>query len=149
MSSNKKKQVRIADTPRGDKAPRSLVPLNNGIFSWCIHSKLICWNSERFGFGSCLACDGFYKDIKTQLDSYSTMFWKDIIKKPHCHPFDLSTPGLDKELVNIFMAQEIETIHQISLSNKHRIFGIKMEDTFYLVCNDPEHLGYPVEKKHT
>jgi hypothetical protein len=77
------------------------------------------------------------------------MKWNEITKKPHCHPFDVTEPGLDKELMKIFEDRNIETIYQISLSNKHRIFGIKMEGTFYLVCNDPEHKGYPVAKKRT
>lgn len=151
MAKKNNKKTSIHTKPNKEKVARSFLKEHNEeIFKWAIRSDKIDCQHSKFGFNESVQ-DLFVRDIKPHLDSYSTMKWSNIQSRKSCHFFDVV--DLDKEfqdrIIELFGEYGPETLFQINLNNKHRIFGYVEDGIFYLLFNDPYHEGYKVKKKHT
>lgn len=151
MPSKKNKKTSIQNPPVIQKVARSFLQEHNEqIFKWAIRSDKIDCQHCQFGFNIDVQ-NIFISKIKPHLDSYVTMKWEDVKKRKSCHYFDVV--DLEKELQDrifeLFKDSAPETLFQIKLNSKHRIFGYVEDGIFYLLFNDPQHQGYIVEKKHT
>ncbi|WP_428077743.1 hypothetical protein [Candidatus Avelusimicrobium alvi] len=151
MGKKKNKSVRFTYTPgTAVKAPRSfLKPLDNK-FIWAFRCDKVDWEHPYYGF--CVKrIPQFIRSIKPKLDNYATMKWAEITAKESCHYMDTSrlSKGLISRIIELFGENGPETLYQIRLDGTHRVWGYREDNIFYVMFNDPEHLGYPVGKKHT
>nr|DAV82143.1 MAG TPA: hypothetical protein [Caudoviricetes sp.] len=128
-----------------------LVNDNTATFKWCLHCDYMCFEHSYYGFKTYFANDDFIDIIKPQLDLYTSMKWAEVMKIKSNHKWEIQDIK-DNELKQIYINAEIETAYQLCVptgSIRHRLWGHRQDNVFYLVANDPEHDGYPVEKKHT
>lgn len=128
------------------------IPSNLGceLFKWAIQSNIVDWKHTTMGFnfGSMKA---FIRKIKPRLDDYITMTWSELGKRKSCHPMDINRiqPHMLDRLKIIFGVDVPETLYQIDISPRHRVWGVKNQDVFCILWNDEEHKVYPVYKKNT
>ncbi len=152
MSARKTKSKRTVQSDvNTPKVARSFLKEDNEqIFKWAIRSDKIDCEHSDFGFHDEIQ-KKFIEKIAPCLKAYSSMRWADIRQRSHCHDFDVVQ--LEKEfqerIIEKFGENAPETLFQISLTGKHRIFGYVENGVFYILFNDPEHKGYKVAKKHT
>lgn len=135
------------------KVPRIQEPINDNsqVFKWAIDGSCANFTSEYFGLTCCFQDGTFVNCILPQLNQYSQKTWAEIQQNKHNHSFDI-TEITNNELQNIYIKLEIETAYQLCVpldKSKHRIWGKREGPVFYLIANDPEHIGYPTSKKHT
>ena len=150
MSSNK--NVRYKLSP-GDKTVKIPSNLGQDRFCWGVKSDSIDWIDPELGFHmGCLK--SFFKIIKPRLDDFSSMTWAELQKRKSCHPMDVAkiTSSSLQRLKVIFSDNIPETLYQIDIpgqGQKHRIWGKKDGNVFYLIWNDPNHKVYPTYMKNT
>ena len=148
---NKKTAIPANIKTNKEKVARSFLEEDNEQqFKWAIRSDKIDCTHEVFGF-NCEAQETFVYKIKPVLDSYTTMTWNQVIKRKSCHYIDVSKLEKDFQdrIYELYNDNAPETLFQIQLTAKHRIFGLADKGVFYILFNDPNHLGYIVEKKNT
>lgn len=120
-------------------------------FKWAIRSDKIDCKHKLFGFHKEIQ-KIFIDKILPTLNDCSTMTWNKIQQNRHCHSWN-DVSKLSKEfrdrITELFGENGPETLFQISLGNKPRIFGYKENGIFYLLFYDPEHKGRLVSKKNT
>ena len=128
------------------------LPTNLGCdkFKWSIQSNLLDWQHPIMGFNLSVI-KSFIKIIKPRLDNYITMTWGELGKRKSCHPMDINKISFEmfNRLQELFGDEAPETLYQVDITPKHRVWGIKVDDVFCLLWNDEEHKVYPVWKKHT
>lgn len=135
------------------KSPRiqEQITDNTKSFKWGIDGCCVNFTSATFGLTNCLQNGTFLNCIYPQLQQYSQETWAEVLKNKHNHNFDISEIP-NNELQNIYITLEIETAYQLCVpidNAKHRIWGKRDGQTFYLIADDPEHVGYPTYKKNT
>lgn len=133
-----------------EKHARVFLQPDENKFVWAIRSDKIDWTDSTFGFHE-EVLNNFTQTIKPKLDSYSSMTWNQVTTKDSCHSWDITDIGkeLKGRILELHKDNPPESMYQISLTGKHRIWGYKDKSIFYLMFNDPGHEGYKVEKKHT
>jgi hypothetical protein len=135
------------------KVPRIQGPItdNTQPFKWVIDGDYANFESKTFGLTSCFEDGAFNQCIYPQLKLYSNQTWGEILKNPHNHYMDIQNI-ISNELRDIYIKLEIETAYQLSVpihNAKHRIWGMRGGQVFYLIADDPNHIGYKTHKKHT
>jgi hypothetical protein len=92
-----------------------------------------------------------------RLKYYETMTWSAIIQDNKTGSHFISLAGLEShnrtlynEIARITVNEETEEIFSLRLAGRERLWGIILEDgTFDAVFYDPNHQGWPTEKKNT
>lgn len=151
MPSKKNKKTSIQNPPTMQKVARSFLQEHDEqAFKWAIRSDKIDCRHHQFGFTEDVQ-NIFISKIKPCLDGYATMKWEDVKRRKSCHYFDVVDleKDLQDRIFELFRYSAPETLFQIKLNSKHRIFGYVENGIFYILFNDPLHRGYIVEKSHT
>ena len=156
MAKNNKKHKKDKKTAKEsilkdkEKHARVFLQPDENKFVWAIRSDKIDWTDSTFGFHT-EVLNNFTQTIKPKLDNYSSMTWNQVMTKDSCHSWDITDidKKLQERILELHKENPPESMYQISLTGRHRIFGYKDKSIFYLMFNDPGHEGYKVEKKHT
>lgn len=139
----------ISREPRLDT---KLVNNNATAFKWCLHCDYICFDHEYYGLSACFTNGEFINIIKPQLDLYARKTWAEVMgANKSNHTWEVQDIR-DNKLKQIYINMEIETAYQLCVPGghgRHRLWGHRQDNVFYLVANDPDHQGCPVEKKYT
>lgn len=133
-----------------DRNVRTGIKLKNKLFKWAIRSDIIDLEYEGLGF-NIISIKEFLKRIKPRLDNYITMTWDELEQRKSCHPMDVEKiqNEMFTRLEEKFGENIPETLYQVDVTSKYRIWGIKIDNVFCLMWKDPFHQVYPVQKKHT
>ena len=143
---------RIQVEPQKDnKSPRVFIKKNGeNIFTWAVMSNFIDVSDDYWGFNM-KKLRIFYGKIWSKLNHYNSMTWDQIRGCRHNHPMDINVLSKDfiSRINTIFGENSPETLWQLDIDGKHRIWGCRVENVFYVMFDDQQHKGYPVEKKHS
>ena len=135
MGKKRDKKTARANEPSSIKIARSF--LNNHDqehFKWAIRSDKVDCQHEYLGFNKNVQRI-FIENIKPTLDSYSRLKWKEVHNKKHCHYWDIDKleKNFQNRIIELFDTNGPETLFQININGKHRIFGYVQEGIFYLI----------------
>jgi len=144
----KKKVPKTGSIPKAIKRPHvddSLIDDRDNIISWHIGSIDLdgawAWNS--------IDEKTFLLNILPKVRNFETMLWSEILNRNN-HEIQVSQicKEAQKRLAEI-RRDDIESLVSLRLSGKERILGIRYKNIFKVIWWDPNHLVYPIEKKHT
>lgn len=90
------------------------------------------------------------RDVHLKLGNFESMHWREIEQKPSCHftAVDRLEKAAQDRLVELNL-DDTDTLFQLRLDGKTRVWGIRDRFIFRILWWDPEHGVYKVEKKHT
>lgn len=91
-------------------------------------------------------------EIQQKLGHWEDKTWGQILAEDPSaqHPVEVS--ALIKEAQDRLVEKKLDdcdTLFRFRLTGKERLWGVKMENIFYLLWWDPEHKICPSNKKHT
>ncbi len=90
------------------------------------------------------------KDVQAKLGHFETMYWREIEQKQSCHftPVnEIEKPA--RERLAALNLDDTDSLYQLRLGGKTRVWGIRDRFIFRILWWDPDHGVYKVEKKHT
>ena len=130
------------DTPKIDIATENSVnnELGKAPFRWCFIADEMRWN-DNFGFKEYKNdLQKFLQDIeKPVYEKFHNMKWAQVDNHPHCGTYG---KNLNKNQQNIACSPhkpDDEQLYHIHISQKHVLFGYRVDNIFHITINDPEH----------
>jgi len=145
MSKQKGTRTEKHNIPSHDTKTRLLphvLPKNKDLFAFVIQSDCIDMDDEYWGFH----LDRKLRDIAylRKLLSYRTITWRDMITMDSCHDMDFQDLDRDFQvkILNKCGDNSPETLYQIRITQRHRVWGYRDNGLFYVMFNDPLHQGY-------
>lgn len=142
------KNPHVDRTPKSDKTPRQQekpdsiydlrpswlvkhVDLEGGPFSWSEMQR-----HELPG-------------LIDRLRLFENMDWREIERQRSSHsmPATVICKAARDRLEELEL--EVETLYQLQVAGRARVWGLRLGSAVALLWWDPEHKVYPVEKKHT
>jgi hypothetical protein len=98
-----------------------------------------------FPLSLCHLSESDLYSLRSRLASYEGQIWREIEKRPHCHPWNPA--DLDDEAADRAEAMKLLELYQIDIDNMARLFGIRNGSVFSIVWWDPDHDAYHTKKK--
>ncbi len=129
-----KKTVHIAENVDG---------LRQLSFKWRVDDKYIDYDHEEWGWGK-VTIQKFFKELLHRLQDYETMTWDEILRRPSCHDIEASELCGEAQSRLQEMHLDIDTLHQLKITQKCRLWGYRDRQDLYLIWHDPHHTVNPV-----
>lgn len=147
MGKNKKPKVRQEPDPR--KQPRA-----NEDAARAYRQKRPAWKFSRHARAGTFCWTSLSdRDLPRVFDAlagYEQMLWKDIEDgRDHCHHMEVADCHRE---VGEYLTQhgwDIDTLFQLSVGNKGRVFGVRSEHEFEIIFWDVDHKVYETKKRNT
>ncbi len=130
VAAGKQAGPRIAENPESDM---DRTPV------WCFKRVITAAGSHRW---TSMDDEKVRVSVYGALRSYSSMRWKEIRRKPSCHPSEVGE--LDRPLRDVIQQHcpDVESVFQLRVDGGGRVWGVLMGATFQLLLWDPEHEGH-------
>lgn len=140
-----RKRAKRSSNPASAKRPRSVEDvdaLEGRNFNWKIHKNYIDLEHEEWGWGN-TSFREFVTTIVYRLTSYETMAWQEITKRTSCHPMPIQDICERAQTRIRETIMDIDTLHQVDVTELGRVWGFRVRETFYLIWYDPYHTVCP------
>ena len=149
MSKHKKKPRVSENPPQTKKAPRSSEDpnrLGSSSFRWRVNPRYVDYDHKDWGWGK-LTCKDFFQILIERLHDYEQMSWDDLSKRNSCHPMPVENidQNAQARLCQI-CGIEIDSLYQVDINPKCRLWGYRDRTIFYLIWHDPNHTVYCVDR---
>ncbi len=143
------KKPRTQKLPQPHKVPRALEQpekLGSLVFRWKVNERYVDYDHEEWGWGR-LSCKQFFKILIERLHEYEQMTWDALSRRSSCHSMPVETIEQDaqKRLYEV-CGNEVDSLYQVDINPKCRIWGYRDRQIFYLIWHDPNHTVYCLEK---
>ena len=140
---------KVADNPTViDKEPKVEADIEANInnemdnqpFRWCFIEDEMRWNSN-FSFKEYKRdLRKFLSDIEIPLhEKYHDKTWGQVNKTEHCGKYSNTLNEKQKEIACTPHKPNDENLYHVHISQKHVIFGYRLNNVFHLTINDPDH----------
>jgi len=144
----KKPKPSIVRAPVTNKIPHTSKEINdieNKLFRWRINSNFIDLDHDEWGWKNHLDIKGFFDLLEKHLHRYESTEWHELQRQKSCHPLPVEKT-VDKAQRRLSdRCPDIDSLFQVSVGNKRRVWGVRKEDIFYLIWYDPDHTVCPLE----
>ncbi|MFC1933087.1 hypothetical protein ACFLXU_05625 [Chloroflexota bacterium] len=142
-----RKKPRIAQTPQAKKKPRTIEDISSigrSYFRWRVNNKYVDYDHKEWGWGH-LSCKDFFQILVERLHDYEQTTWDDLSRRQSCHPMpiDIIEPEAQGRLCEL-CGSEVDSLYQVDISQRCRLWGYRDRTIFYLIWHDPEHTVYKV-----
>jgi hypothetical protein len=142
-----KRKPRANKNPASIKKPRAIEDADSiglRFFRWRASNKYVDYDHKNWGWGK-LSCRDFFNILIERLHEYERISWSDLEKRKSCHPMPIDKiENKAQERLSEKFDGEIESLYQIDINPKCRIWGYREQETFYLIWHDPEHSVYKI-----
>lgn len=142
------KQAKAAFSPRPAKRAKA-----DDSLARAYRSRPPVWSFARHAKGGSFAWTALgephFPRVFDALAGYEAMPWGQIEAKPHCHPIDVEDCHHD---IGQYLAQQgwdIDSLFQLSIGNKGRLFGERIDHVFRVMFWDADHQVYETQKRNT
>jgi len=142
----KRKRVKSSYQPSSTKAvhiAENVDGLRHLNFRWRVDDRYIDYDHKEWGWEK-VTIQKFFKELLNRLQDYETMTWDEILRHQSCHDMEASELCGDAQRRLQEMRLDIDTLHQLQITQKYRLWGFRHLQTFYLIWHDPNHTVYPV-----
>lgn len=141
------KKPRASSKPPLQKQPRTVEDVSKiGLqyFCWRASNKYVDYDHADWGWGG-LSCRDFFKILIDRLHEFERTSWADLEKRKSCHsmPVEKIEPKAQQRLRELF-GEEIDSLYQVDINPKCRLWGHRDRTIFYLIWHDPKHSVYLV-----
>lgn len=130
------------DTPKIDAATESSVnnELGKALFRWCFIDDEMRWNGN-FGFKDYKKdLQKFLQDIEKPIyEKFHDMTWAKVDKLPHCGEYGKNLNKNQQIIACSPHKPDDEQLYHIHISQKHVLFGYRVDNIFHITINDPKH----------
>lgn len=114
-------------------------------FTWAIHKNYIDIRHDEWGWDN-IKFREFVKIIVRRLNDLETMAWQEITKRTSCHPMPVQNICSKAQSRINELFKDIDTLHQIDVSEFGRVWGFRDRSMFYLIWYDPDHTVCPITR---
>jgi len=144
-----RKKPRVAQIPRVKKKPRTIEDVNSigkAYFRWRVNNKYVDYGHREWGWGH-LTCRDFFQILIERLHDYEQTTWDDLSQRHSCHPMPIENiqPDAQERLCEV-CGSEIDSLYQVDINPRCRLWGYRDRAIFYLIWHDPKHTVYRVKK---
>lgn len=109
-------------------------------FRWCFIPDEMRWG-DNFGFKN------YKKDLQKFLieieqkiyDKYHNFTWHQVNNMPHCGFYKEHLNARQQEIACSLHKPDDEQLYHIHITQKHVLFGYRLDGVFHITINDPEH----------
>ena len=118
----------------------SIKQIDNEPFRWCFLCEEMRWNGS-FSF-HCYKKDSkkFLKEIEQPIyKKYHSLTWTQVNKDPHCGEYGNNLSERQREIARSPHKPDDEQLYHIHISQKHVLFGYRLDNVLHITINDPEH----------
>jgi hypothetical protein len=132
--------------PTHKKTPRvfeDVDALESKNFAWKVHMNYIDITHDVWGWGN-LGFREFVRTIVHRLNNFETMTWQEITNRKSCHPMPIKNICSKAQSRINELHGDIDTLHQVDVSELGRVWGFRDRLTFYLIWYDPDHTVCPL-----
>lgn len=140
-----KKKPRVARVPTTDKKPRTkedVDAIGSELFRWRVNNRYVDYDHEEWGWGR-LTCKDFFQILIERLHNFEQSTWDNLSKRQSCHsmPIENIVPKARERLCEI-CDNEIDSLYQVDINPRCRLWGYRDRTVFYLIWHDPHHTVY-------
>lgn len=138
--------VRAPDTKNVPHTSGEVDKVENKFFRWRINSRYIDLDHREWGWETRLDIKEFFGLLEKHLHRFETTEWIELQKQNSCHPIPVEKI-IDKAQRRLYekCPPGIDSLFQIKVGGKRRVWGERKEDILYLIWYDPDHTIYPVD----
>lgn len=142
-----RKKPRVTRVPRVEKKPRTIEDVSGigkAYFRWRANNKYVDYDHREWGWGH-LTCKDFFQILIERLHDYEQTTWDDLAHRQSCHPMPVENiePDAQERLCEV-CSGEIDSLYQIDISPRCRLWGYRDRTIFYLIWHDPNHTVYKI-----
>jgi len=142
-----RKKPRVNREPRVEKKPRTIEDVSSigkTYFRWRANNKYVDYDHREWGWGH-LTCRDFFQILIERLHDYEQTTWDDLAHRQSCHPMPVENiePDAQERLYEVCNG-EIDSLYQIDISPRCRLWGYRDRKSFYLIWHDPNHTVYKI-----
>jgi len=150
--SKRNKKPYVPELPNPQKKPRiqeEPEKLGSLLFRWRVNKRYVDFDHSEWGWGK-LSCKDFFNMLIERLHDYEQMTWDSLSQRSSCHPMPVENiePEAQKRLCQV-CSNEVDSLYQVDVNPKCRIWGHRDRAIFYLIWHDPNHTVYRTEKHNT
>ena len=142
----KKKRAKFSIQPKQQKVPRiaeDAEHFRNLNFKWCAVESYVDYDHGEWGWRK-VKIQEFFQKLLPRLQNYETMSWSDILRHGSCHDMEVSELCGEAKRRLQETLPEIDTLHQLKITQNCRLWGHIDRQILYLIWHDPKHTVYPV-----
>lgn len=135
------KRVKHPHRPKIEKKPRipeQASKFGEEFFRWRVSPEFIDLDHEEWGWRKLLIVD-FFNILIKRLHAYEDMTWDDLLRRRRCHPMPISAIERKAQDRLCEVCEDIDTLHQIDIDRRCRLWGYKGRQFLYLIWHDPHH----------
>ena len=141
------KKPRASSKPSPQKRPRTIEDVSrigSQFFRWRVSNKYIDYDHADWGWGK-LSCRDFFQILIDRLHAFEQSSWGDLEKRQSCHPMPVENiEASAQQRLNEICGDEIDSLYQVDISPRCRLWGYRDRTIFFLIWHDPNHTVYPV-----
>jgi len=142
-----RKKPRSTQQPHPQKKPRSIEDVGNigtQLFRWRVNNKYVDYDHMDWGWGK-LSCRDFFNILIDRLHDFEQTTWADLEKRKSCHPMPVENiEAKAQQRLSETCGDEIDSLYQVDITPKCRLWGYRDRTIFYLIWHDPNHSVYLV-----
>jgi len=145
----KKKTIRAGKIPKGKKEvriPSEADKFGEQLFKWRVNYSYIDLDHEEWGWSKLRVRD-FFDILVNRLHGYETMTWDDLLRRKSCHPMPISEIETKAKDRLSETCEGIDTLHQIDIDRRCRLWGYKGGQFLYLIWHDPHHTVCSIRRR--
>ena len=135
-------------SPKPTKVPSTTKEIDNlesKKFRWRISSQYIDLDHNEWGWATRSNIDCFFNILEKHLHRFEDTEWVQLKNQRSCHPLPVEriVEKAQKRLCD--KCPDIDSLFQVKVGGKARVWGVRKEDILYLIWYDPDHTVYPVD----
>ena len=141
------KKPRASHNPPPYKKPRSIENVDSigaQLFRWRVNNKYVDYDHTDWGWGK-LSCKDFFNILVDRLHDFEQSTWADLEKRRSCHPMPVENiEAKAQQRLNEICGDEIDSLYQVDINRRCRLWGYRDRTIFFLIWHDPNHSVYQV-----
>jgi len=141
------KKVRASSKPPPQMRPRAIEDVSHigrQFFRWRVSNKYVDYGHADWGWGK-LSCRDFFQILIDRLHDFEQTSWEDLERRRSCHPMPVENiEASAQQRLNEVCGDEIDSLYQVDISPKCRLWGYRDRTILFLIWHDPKHTVYLV-----
>jgi hypothetical protein len=137
-----RKQVKFSRQQKAsEKKPRipsEAEKFGQQFFRWRVNYNYIDLDHDEWGWRK-LGILEFFNILVNRLHDYENMTWDDLLQRKSCHTMPISKIERKAQDRLCEKCEGIDTLHQVDINRRCRLWGYKGGQFLYLIWHDPNH----------
>lgn len=129
---------------RKPRAIKDVESIGTQLFRWRANNKFVDYDDNDWGWGK-LSCKEFFNILIERLHDFEQITWADLERRRSCHPMPVENiEAKAQKRLHEICGDEIDSLYQVDINPRCRLWGYRDRAIFYLIWHDPKHSVYLV-----